>query len=111
MSCNSYGAAFAVGCALLLVSPLASAAAQGTRPAWPQAQSDIEPDAGIVFGVLPNGLRYAIKKNPAPASQVSIRLRIASGALDEALSEKGIAHFLEHLMFRGTGKCGRNGRC
>ena len=42
MSCKSHGTAFAVGCALLLVLPLARAATQAPRPGRPQAQSDLD---------------------------------------------------------------------
>ena len=71
-------------------------------PSWPQAHSDIPADPTIIFGVLPNGMRYLIKKNTMPAHQVALRLRIAAGSLDETDDEEGIAHFLEHMAFRGS---------
>ena len=54
------------------------------------------------FGVLPNGMRYAIMKNATPEKQVSLRLRIGSGSLQEQTSQQGLAHFLEHMAFRGS---------
>ncbi|HYN46505.1 MAG TPA: pitrilysin family protein, partial [Allosphingosinicella sp.] len=42
------------------------------------------------------------RRNALPAGQVSIRLRIDVGALHEADNERGWAHFLEHMLFRGT---------
>ena len=71
-------------------------------PSWPQAHSDIPADPSIIFGVLPNGMRYLIKKNTMPSHQVALRLRIAAGSLDETDDEEGIAHFLEHMAFRGS---------
>jgi zinc protease len=71
------------------------------RP-WPQAVSDIAPDAGATFGSLENGLRYIIYPNPEPPKRVSLRLHIASGSLMEADNQRGVAHFLEHMVFNGS---------
>jgi zinc protease len=70
--------------------------------AWPQASSDLKPDPTVRFGILPNGVRYALMKNTTPAGQVSMRLRIGSGSLQERDSQLGLAHFLEHMAFRGS---------
>ena len=69
---------------------------------WPQAGSDLPADASVRFGVLPNGMRYAIKKNATPVGGVSVRLRIDAGSLMERDDEQGIAHMLEHMAFRGS---------
>jgi zinc protease len=67
---------------------------------WPK--SDIQPDPAITFGELPNGMRYAIQHNATPSGEVSMRLRIAAGALQEDKDQRGLAHFLEHMAFRGS---------
>jgi len=59
-------------------------------------------DPAIRFGTLPNGMRYAIMKNTTPKGEVSIRLRIAAGSLHETEAQRGLAHFVEHMAFRGT---------
>jgi len=71
-------------------------------PAWPQAKSDIPVDPAIRFGALPNGMRYAIWKNITPKGEVSMRLRIGAGSLEESDAQQGLAHFLEHMAFRGS---------
>jgi zinc protease len=71
-------------------------------PPWPQEQSDIAPDPAIKFGALPTGMRYAIMKNATPKGEVSIRLRIDAGSLHESDAQLGLAHFLEHMAFRGS---------
>lgn len=71
------------------------------RP-WPQENSDIRPDAGAVFGALENGLRYLIYPNAEPPKRVSLRLHIATGSLMETDDQRGLAHFLEHMVFNGT---------
>ncbi len=71
------------------------------RP-WPQASSDIPPDAKATFGTLDNGLRYIIYPNSEPPKRVSLRLHIATGSLMEADDQQGLAHFIEHMVFNGT---------
>jgi zinc protease len=80
----------------------APALAQSLMPAWPQAHSDLAPDPAVRFGVLPNGMRYAIMRNATPAGQTSLRLRVGSGSLEESDAEQGLAHVLEHMAFRGS---------
>jgi predicted Zn-dependent peptidase len=50
---------------------------------------------------LPNGLRIVTERMPHVRS-VSIGAWIASGSRLEAGPERGIAHFLEHMLFKGT---------
>src|SRR3954467_8015544 len=69
---------------------------------WFYRGSDIQPDPAWTFGTLPNGLRYAVRRNALPAGQVSIRLRMDVGSLMERDEERGWAHFIEHMVFRGT---------
>jgi zinc protease len=89
--------------------PARSSAAQATsaavavavdHSAWLYQGSDIPPDAGWSFGRLPNGLRFAVRRNGVPPGQVSIRLRVDAGALMERPEEAGWAHLIEHLTFR-----------
>src|SRR5512143_1658434 len=69
---------------------------------WAQARSDVKPDPEIRFGALPNGMRYAIKRQPVPPGQASIRLWVDAGSLDETDAQQGLAHFLEHMAFKGS---------
>jgi zinc protease len=84
---------------LLLVAAPLQAAGDST---WFYRNSDIAPDPAWTFGTLPNGLRYAVRRNSLPEGQVSVRLRIDAGSLHEADEERGWAHFVEHMAFRGT---------
>lgn len=85
-------------------SPAASAVRvlQPDYSYWPHEVSDIKPDPGIRHGVLSNGMRYAIMRNVQPAGAVSLRFRIAAGALQETEQQRGLAHFLEHMAFNGS---------
>jgi zinc protease len=69
---------------------------------WPQEGSDITPDQGAIFGALDNGMRYIIYPNAEPPARVSLRLHIAAGSLMESEDQRGLAHFLEHMVFNGT---------
>lgn len=69
---------------------------------WLYKGSDLVHDDAWKFGRLSNGLRYAVRKNGVPPGQVSVRVRIDAGSLNEQESERGFAHLLEHLSFRGS---------
>lgn len=75
--------------------------------AWLYEGSDVPPDDQWLFGKLPNGLRYAVRRNGVPPRQVSIRVRIDAGSLHEQDSEQGYAHLLEHLLFRESKYLGK----
>lgn len=51
--------------------------------------------------VLPNGLRVVTETMPGVRS-ASVGIWVAVGTRDEQPEEAGAAHFLEHLLFKGT---------
>ena len=58
-------------------------------------------DAGIYSTVLGNGLHVVVVEDKAaPVVQVSMWYHF--GSLDETRGKTGLAHALEHMMFRGT---------
>ncbi len=69
---------------------------------WSTITTDLPPDPSVRWGVLPNGVRYAVMPNHEPKGRVSLRLLVAAGSLVERDDERGLAHFLEHMAFRGT---------
>ena len=52
--------------------------------------------------ILPNGLR--IIHHPSPTSVVYCGYAIDAGTRDESAEEAGWAHFVEHMLFKGTKK-------
>jgi zinc protease len=95
--------------ACLLSLSLLSATTVTAKPApqgaaahapWLYRNSDVPQDKDWVFGELPNGLRYAVRTNKVPPGQVSIRIRVDAGSLNEREGEQGYAHLIEHLLFR-----------
>lgn len=70
--------------------------------AWPSEKSTLEPDPSLVRGRLDNGFRYVLKKNSEPDNRVAVFLNVQAGSLHEKEEQRGVAHFLEHMMFKGT---------
>lgn len=71
-------------------------------PTWAFETSDLPVDQGYTFGRLDNGLRYIIRRNATPAGTALVRMRVHSGALEEADTERGLSHYLEHMAFNGS---------
>ena len=92
----------AAGASAQTVSVTQSAVSPG--PGWPRDRTDLPHDTDYVLGELPNGMRYMILPNQTPPRQVAIRMLIDAGSMQERPGEEGVAHFLEHLAFRGTTK-------
>ncbi|EMS7095094.1 insulinase family protein, partial [Escherichia coli] len=59
-------------------------------------------DEKLITGQLGNGLRYMIYPHAHPKDQVNLWLQIHTGSLQEEDNERGVAHFVEHMMFNGT---------
>lgn len=98
----AFGAVLRVCCMLVAGGAAAQTAPQANSGAWPQATSDIPADSDIRFGALPNGMRFAIMRNATPPGATSLRLRIGAGSLQERDDQRGLAHFLEHMAFKGS---------
>lgn len=57
---------------------------------------------------LDNGFTYYIRDNAYPSKETAtLHLVVRAGSTDEQEHERGIAHFLEHLLFQGTENFGR----
>ncbi|MFH0781315.1 MAG: insulinase family protein [Pseudomonadota bacterium] len=69
---------------------------------WPSAVSDLAVDPELLQGELKNGFRYVLKENHEPKNRVAVFLYVKVGSLNEADNQRGLAHFLEHMMFKGT---------
>ncbi|MBC2715976.1 MAG: insulinase family protein [Desulfobacteraceae bacterium] len=69
---------------------------------WAHAHSDLKPDPNVIFKELPNGFRYILMENSRPENRVSMHLFIQAGSMHEKENERGVAHFLEHLLFNGS---------
>lgn len=102
--------AFAALPLIALVAPLAAQdavpvqteAQQRSETAWGLPIYDIAPDASVRYGILENGMRYAIMRNQTPEGAVAVRFGFDVGWVDEEDDELGLAHFIEHMAFNGS---------
>lgn len=83
-------------------SPSATVSSPTGIPAWGITSADIAPDPDIVFGRLPNGMRYALQRNTNPVGEAAIRFTVEVGSREETDAENGAAHFVEHMAFNGS---------
>ncbi len=60
-------------------------------------------DPVIAQGTLPNGLRYYVRANRKPEHRAELRLAVKAGSILEEDDQQGLAHFVEHMAFNGTG--------
>lgn len=58
--------------------------------------------SGTIEGFLPNGLHYIIRHNDLPKHNVECRLVMNVGSINETIQQRGVAHFLEHMAFKGS---------
>ena len=59
-------------------------------------------DKDVRIGRLPNGLTYYIRHNEHPKGQADFYIAQKVGSMQEEDSQRGLAHFLEHMCFNGT---------
>ncbi len=59
-------------------------------------------DRYAVRETLPTGLRLYVRRHETPKGQVGLWLHVGTGSLNEEEHERGLAHFLEHMAFRGS---------
>ena len=57
--------------------------------------------AGVELSELPGGIRVVTESVDSVRS-VALGLWVRTGSRDEAPSQAGLSHFLEHMLFKGT---------
>lgn len=55
-----------------------------------------------ISGKLENGLRYTILPLHQQKNRLDIRVKVHAGAVDEQTHQAGVAHMVEHMVFRAT---------
>ena len=84
---------------IVLIQPLL---AQKTTSDVYRLEQKIPIDPEVRIGVLPNGMKYYIKKNEKPENRAELRLAVDAGSMQEDDDQLGLAHFVEHMAFNGT---------
>jgi zinc protease len=71
-------------------------------PRFTNLDNPIPLDKKVIYGKLDNGLTYIIRQNKKPEHRASLRLVVNAGSILEDENQRGLAHFVEHMGFRGT---------
>ncbi|HXG66827.1 MAG TPA: pitrilysin family protein, partial [Blastocatellia bacterium] len=92
--------------ALLMAVVMATAQTPSQSPQPPAKQfrptDPLPVDPNVRLGKLDNGLTYYIRRNTEPAKRAELRLVVNAGSVLEEDDQRGLAHFLEHMLFNGT---------
>ncbi len=78
-------------------------------PVLAQQAQPIPTDPNVRIGKLENGLTYYIRQNNLPEGQADFYIAQKVGSILEEESQRGLAHFLEHMCFNGTKHFPNNG--
>src|SRR5580765_6508792 len=87
--------------AILVALPLAFASAASAQNS---ASPPIPFDPAVTVGTLSNGMHYYIRENRKPEKRAELRLVVNAGSVLEDENQRGLAHMVEHMAFRGTKK-------
>ena len=52
------------------------------------------------YHILPNGVKIVHRWTPSPVAYVGVM--VGAGTRDELPEENGMAHYIEHCLFKGT---------
>src|SRR6266581_2160355 len=99
--------------ALLAAALFAAASASLSQIASAQkpsasSSSPLPFDPAVTVGTLSNGMRYYIRENHKPEKRAELRLVVNAGSVLEDDDQRGLAHMVEHMAFRGTKRFARN---
>src|SRR3954466_13141532 len=89
--------------AAALIGGASRASAQNAAAATP-----LPFDPAVTIGTLSNGMRYYIRENKKPEKRAELRLVVNAGSVLEDADQRGLAHMVEHMAFRGTKKFAGN---
>ena len=73
-----------------------------------ESQKPLPLNKEVRFGKLANGLTYYIQHNTKPENRVEFRLAVNAGSNQEEVTQKGLAHFVEHMAFNGSTHFSKN---
>lgn len=71
-------------------------------PMMAQQLPQLPMDPAVRYGKLENGLTYYIRHNALPENRANFYIAQKVGSVQEEESQRGLAHFLEHMCFNGT---------
>ena len=66
------------------------------------AEEKLPGDPRVLTGKLDNGVRWMYRRHANPPGKMALMMHIATGSLNEKDSQRGLAHFIEHMAFNGS---------
>ena len=87
---------------ILLTAAFALTAIGSQAQDMSQLMQPLPVDPKVRVGHLDNGLTYYIRHNEEPKNQAFFYIAQKVGSIQEEESQRGLAHFLEHMCFNGT---------
>ena len=67
-----------------------------------EADALLPADPAVRIGTLENGLTYWVRSHATPPGKITLWMRVGTGSLNEEDGQEGLAHYLEHMAFKGT---------
>jgi len=59
-------------------------------------------DSRVLTGKLENGVTWMFRQHDNPPGKMALMIRVDTGSLNETDQQRGLAHFMEHMVFNGT---------
>lgn len=56
----------------------------------------------VIYKKLPNGFSYYLLPDDGERGKITVHLLSSVGSLVEAPNERGVGHFIEHMVFKGS---------
>ncbi|MBW8768449.1 MAG: insulinase family protein, partial [Gemmatimonadetes bacterium] len=75
---------------------------RGARPPRRPLDAMLSADRERRTGELSNGLHFVVRANEYPEKRAELRLVVNAGSVLEMEDQRGLAHAVEHMVFRGT---------
>jgi len=89
----------------LLLTAAAAFAQEMPNAATAPLDTRIPLNPAVTAGTLPNGVRYFIRETRRPEKRAELRLVVDVGSIVGDDTQRGLAHFVEHMAFNGTTHC------
>lgn len=83
----------------LMIATAVLAGLGGAVPVWAE---DLPSDDRIQSGKLKNGVTWLLRQHDNPKGRLALMIHVDSGSLNETDAQRGLAHFMEHMVFNGT---------